>query len=145
MSEKKSKDNALCWLFLFRILVLFAPFGSVLVLKRACFFSFSGEAIAFSAAGMICAVLLLMLIFSVPRSSQMTFTFGAIFVISTLLSSFLDGAALASGVAFLCKMVDKIILLPLCERAREKALVQKTAQAAAAQVQEMLKSHAGRV
>ena len=146
MSEKRvSKAGSPCRWYLFRLVMLFAPYIAVLVLKRACYFSVVGGTVVFSAAGTVCAVVLLLLVFSVPRSSEVLFALGATFALCALLSAFLDGAAPATGVAFLCKLADKSIFLPLYERARERALVQKTAQSTAEQLREELQSYAGRV
>ena len=146
MSEKKiHKAHATLWCCLLRFAVLFVPYCTVLVLNRALYFSLSQGKVVFSAAGMLCAVVLLLLIFSVPRHSEVLFALGATFVLSTLLSTFLEGAAVATGVGFCAKFADKLLFLPLCESAREKALMQKTAHRTAEEVREALESYAGRV
>ena len=146
MSEKKiHKTHSSLWCYILRLAVLFVPYGTVLVIHRALYFSVAEGTLVFSAAGMICAAVLLLLIFSVPRASEMLFVLGCTFVLSTLLSIFLEGAPIATGVAFCAKLADKILFLPLYERAREKALVQRTAQNTAKEVREALENYAGRV
>ena len=145
--KRKTREEHLClWIYVLRFVVLFLPYTVVLCVNRACYFAVVDGTLTFSAAGAICAVVLLMLIFSLPRSSGMLFAFGATFVLCALLSDFLDGATVATGVAFLCRLSDKVILLPLYEWAKERALLQKTTEAAVERVKEELKNdYAGRV
>ena len=146
MSMKKvRKAKSPRWVTLFRLMILFAPYIAVLAVKRDHFFSLVNGTIVFSAAGMVCAVVLLFLIFSVSRHSETAFAIGAAFALSALFSFFLEGAALATGVAFLCKLMDKSVMIPLYEYVKEKALVEKAAQRAMEQMQEGTKSFVGRV
>lgn len=145
--SKKTREARLCaWIYALRIAVLFLPYLTVLVLKRTCFFAVVDGTIVFSAAGAICAVLLLLLVFTVPKSSGMLFVFGATFVMCTVFSEFLEGAPMATGVAFLCRLADKMLLLPLYGWMKERALIQKTTEAAVERVKAELKNdYAGRV
>ncbi len=148
MSEKTTKKrngNSLFWLYLLRVLVLLGPFGAVLAIKHACYFSMATGTISFSVSGALCVILLMMLLFSLPRASGMLFSFGAIFMIAALLSRFFDGAAPAAGTAFLCRLADKTVFLPLYNAAREKRLVQRTAENTAMQIESVIERYVGRV
>ena len=145
MSEKTKNKHPLLWLQVLRLLVLLAPSSTVFVVKRASFLVSANGSVSFTLAGTICMILLLLLLFSLPRSSGLLFAFGAIFVICTMLSSFLEGASLVSGIAFLCKLVDKMALVPWYGALREKLLVQKTARSTASEVERVLEQYAGRV
>ena len=146
MKIKTREEHFRFFVYVLRIVTLFVPYGVVLFVNRACYFAVVDGTLTFSTAGAICAVVLLMLVVSLPRSSGLLFAFGATFVLCALLSDFLEGAPLATGVAFLCRLSDKVLLLPLYEWAKERVLVQKTTEAAVERVKEELKNdYAGRV
>ena len=145
MKRKTREEHFRFFVYVLRIITLFVPYGVVLFVNRACYFAVVDGTLTFSAAGAICTVVLLMLVFSLPRSSGLLFAFGATFVLCALLSDFLDGATVATGVAFLCRLSDKVLLLPLYEYAKEKIAIKKAADAATEQVKETLKGFVGRV
>lgn len=146
MRRKKSSDEKrLILLRVLRVLVLFVPYITVLIVKRASFFFLQNGTLGFTASGAICAALLLLLAFSSAKSTDVLYVCGVVFVAAWLLSPFLRDALWPSGTVFVCKVLDYWAISPIMAAIRERITIQRTADRTAAQVEDAVKKYVGRV
>ncbi|MBQ8566484.1 MAG: hypothetical protein IJ445_02725 [Clostridia bacterium] len=136
----KSKFK-LCILYILSFLTSVAPLVIYVVINRARYISTVTETVKLSIGCMICAVLLLLKLLGKLKMSSSTMTFGVIFLLSYFLKSITDDLLVLSFLALAGDIADKIFFHIPIKRVRENIRIDKTADATAEKVGEMLEHY----
>ena len=133
----------LCCIASFAVLV--APLTSVLIAKRAIYFTTIADVWKISIGGMICAMLLMLLILGKLRVPGGIIALSVVCLLAWLLDAILDDLLLLSFCALLGKVVDWIFFVPRIRRLRKLLDMNEQADIGAKAVEGVLKKYIGGV
>ena len=148
MSEKKNKPRLrlrLFVMFLLRMAVLVGPLCAVFAINRERYFATVAEGVSLAIGGGICVVFVMLLVLGVIKPPGALYMFGLVFLLSYLMKPILADLFLLSGVAFCSKLVDFVVMEPICRVTREGISIAKTAKRTASALGEVISQYSGRV
>ena len=136
----KSKIK-LCILCILSLLTSVAPLVIYVVINRDRYVSTVTETVKLSVGCMICVVLLLLKLLGKLKMPSSTMAFSVIFLLSYFLKSVTDDLLVLSFLALVGDIADKILFYIPIKRIRENITINKTADATAEKVGEMLEHY----
>ena len=148
MSDAQNKPRLwlrMAVLVFIRIALLLGPTLAVMIANRARYFSVLDGALQIGFGGMIGIVFGVQLIVGVFKPTGAIYMFGAMFLLSWLFSALSRDLFLLSAIAFVCSIVDIMVMSPLCNAMRQRIFSQRTAETTAAEVKKIVEGYIGRV
>ena len=120
------------------------PVGIALILNFPKYTVTVQETVKLSAGLVIIIAIVIVKLLGKLKMPRRITLFAVVFIISYLMNSVLDDLLLLSGLALLGEFIDLIFFQRAIKEAQENRVVEKTSDATAAQVEEVIKKYVGR-
>ena len=125
-------------------IVSVAPLIVCLFLNRSDYVKTPGDGIKLTLGGIILAIFVFLKVIGKLKMPRRIVAFGIVFVMAYLLQAVLQDLLLLSGMALMGEFIDYAIFQRVIKKTREDLLVDKTADATTAKVEEVIKKYIGR-
>lgn len=119
------------------------PIGAVLYLNWDRYVRTVSDAVKLSAGAIILIIFVVLKVLGKLRVPRRVTVYAIVLGLSYLFATVLVDLMLISGAALVGEAVDLILISPAIKRVSEKILVEKSADATASRVEELLKSYIG--
>ncbi len=143
MKENKNLKLRLFFLYIGSFIASCAPLALTLIINRKDYFTEPQSSVKLGVGAIIIFVLIFLKVIGKLKVPSRITAFGAVFVLSYLLSSLLEDITLLSGMALLGEFVDLVVFQRPIKTLRENILVGKTADATATQIEDVFKKYIG--
>ncbi|MBE6656259.1 MAG: hypothetical protein E7609_05275 [Ruminococcaceae bacterium] len=145
MSKAPNLKRRLFFLSIGSFLVSTAPLFLCVVANWEKYVKTPGDAVSLSLGGMLVLLFLVLKVLGKLKMPSRIVFYGAVFAMAYFLKALLSDLVLLSGMALLGETVDFIFFQRAIRKTKENVLIGKTADATAAQVEEVVKKYIGRV
>ncbi len=144
MKKKPNYKLRLVFLYIGSFLVSIAPLIICLAFNWGDYTKTPGDTVKLSLGGIILATLVFMKVIGKLKMPRRIVSFGIAFVMAYLLQAVLQDILLLTGMALLGEFIDYMFFQKAIKKTKEDMLVEKTADATTAQVEEVIKKYIGR-
>lgn len=134
----------LFFLYVFSFLASVLPVGIALILNFPKYTVTVQETVKLSAGLVIIIAIVIVKLLGKLKMPRKITSLAIVFVLSYLMNSLLTDLMLLSGLALLGEFLDLIFFQRAIKEAQENRVVEKTSDATAAQVEEVIKKYVGR-